>query len=44
MERWKNSKKINVTNLRGIHVSVDKAFIFEMKEYEELPNFRNGVE
>ena len=36
MERWKNSKKINVTNLRGIHVLVDKACIFEMNGNGEI--------
>jgi hypothetical protein len=41
MDEWEEGKCYKV---EGIHIPEDKAFIFELKEYEELPDFRKGKE
>lgn len=37
MSDWKSDKRYRV---EGIHIPEDKAFIFELKNAEELPEFR----
>ena len=40
MSDWKSDKRYRV---EGIHIPEDKAFVFELKDFEELSDFRNFI-
>ena len=37
MPEWKRGKRYKI---EGIHIPEDKAFVFELSKFEELPDFR----
>ena len=39
MDEWNESKRYKI---EGIHIPEDKAFIFELSKFEELPDFRKN--
>lgn len=39
MDEWSESKRYKI---EGIHIPEDKAFIFELSKFEELPDFRKN--
>ena len=39
MGEWKSDKRYRV---EGIHIPEDKAFVFELKDFEELSDFRKN--
>ncbi|HFI0445655.1 TPA: hypothetical protein ACGO2N_002044 [Streptococcus suis] len=39
MSEWKSDKRYRV---EGIHIPEDKAFVFELKDFEELSDFRKN--